>query len=82
MHDERYYTRPDEFNPERFFQPSDGGKESNDHDPLRVVFGFGRRYENSSYLLLSSSRWYDYALDCVQVDSSPIKGYGFQWLVY
>lgn len=40
--DEKYYTEPESFNPNRFLQNTSLGEGS--HNPLKIVFGFGRRY--------------------------------------
>lgn len=47
MRDERYYSNPEHFNPDRFSRESAinliEGLDEDDYDPLNVVFGFGRR---------------------------------------
>ena len=52
MDDPRYYTKPNEFNPERFRKKTvelEGNSlkvlnSLDDDDPSAIVFGFGRRY--------------------------------------
>lgn len=47
MRDERHYSNPEHFNPDRFSRESTisliEGLGKDDYDPLNVVFGFGRR---------------------------------------
>lgn len=45
MRDERYYSNPEHFNPQRFSRANNliEDLDRDDHDPLNVVFGFGRR---------------------------------------
>lgn len=40
--DEKYYPEPESFNPNRFLRNVGLGEGS--HNPLKIVFGFGRRY--------------------------------------
>ena len=50
MRDASHFPEPDQFNPSRFLD--DKGCVNNDipHDPSKLVFGFGRRYDLSPIL--------------------------------
>lgn len=42
LHDDKFYVKPDEFDPDRFLPRGDSQPEP---DPTRAAFGFGRRYD-------------------------------------
>jgi cytochrome P450 len=46
MHDEKYFSQPSEFLPERFLEASksQGGGPTGLLEPQNYIFGFGRRY--------------------------------------
>ena len=45
MHNEKHYSDPHAFNPERFLD-KDGNLDVKVLDPADFIFGFGRRYED------------------------------------
>ena len=55
LHDEKVYTNPFEFNPDRFIDPETGKIDySRARDPLHACFGFGRRICPGRFMALES----------------------------